>query len=124
MSRRRGDQTLTVIDPAARLKSGLSILDVAAEMEYHRISDSYNSGGRYYMDHYVCLWGVTEEEIVRHYEWKELVENTNWYDEVIIPALRKFSERRKPESVPTHASVFDMSTMLEGLPCKFLNICN
>jgi hypothetical protein len=124
MSRRRGDQTLTVIDPIARLKSGLPILDVAAEMEYYRISDPYNSGGRYYIDHYVCLWGVTEEDIVSHYEWEELVKITNWYEEVIIPAFRKLSERRRPESAPTRASVFDMSTMIGGLPSKFLNIRN
>jgi hypothetical protein len=122
MSRGRGDQNLTVLDPAVRLRSGLPIFDVAAEMEYYRISDPYNRGGRYYIDHYICLWEVTEEEIVRHYEWKELAETTNWYDEVIIPAFREFRERRRPESAPTRASAFDTSTMIEGLPSKFLNM--
>ncbi|KAI1562989.1 hypothetical protein PtrEW7m1_010748 [Pyrenophora tritici-repentis] len=66
MSRKRGVQTLTVIDPAVRLRSGLPILDVAAEMEYYCIPDPYKKGSKYYIDHYVCLWEVTAEEIVGH----------------------------------------------------------
>ncbi|KAF2820756.1 hypothetical protein CC86DRAFT_471299 [Ophiobolus disseminans] len=116
MSRRRGVQTLTVIDPAARLRSGLPILDVAAEMEHYCIPDPYMRGSKYYIDHYVCLWKVTAEETVCHYEWEELAKTTNWYDEVIIPAFRRFSGRRRPESAPTRASAFDMSAMMEGLP--------
>ncbi|KAF2676857.1 hypothetical protein K458DRAFT_320966, partial [Lentithecium fluviatile CBS 122367] len=88
ISRRRGVQTLTVIDPATRLRSGLPILNVAAAMEYYRIPDPYMRGSQYYIDHYVCLWEVTKEEIVSHYEWEELVETTNWYDEIIMPAFR------------------------------------
>lgn len=121
MSRGRGLQTLTVIDPAARLRSGLPTLDVAAEMKYYCIPDPYKRGSKYYIDHYVCLWEVTEEEIVGHYKWEELAKTTNWYDEVIIPAFRKFSGRRRSVSAPTRASAFDMSTMMEGLLGKFLN---
>jgi hypothetical protein len=120
MSRRQSSQTLTVIDPAVRLRSGLPILDVAAEMEYYCIPDPYSRGGKYYTDHYVCLWMVTEEEIVGHYEWEDLAKTTNWYDEVIIPELRNFRGRKRPESAPTCASAFDMSTMMEGLSSKLL----
>ena len=120
ISKRRGVQTLTVIDPAARLKNGLPILDVAAEMEHYCIPDPYNRGSKYYINHYVCLWEVTEEEIVDHYEWEELAKTTNWYEEVIIPAFRKSSGGKKPNSAPTRVSAFDMSTMMESLPSKSL----
>jgi hypothetical protein len=51
----RGLQTLAVIDSAARLRTGLPILDVAAEMEYYCILDPYKKGSKYYVNHYVCL---------------------------------------------------------------------
>jgi hypothetical protein len=120
IDRRRGVQTLTVINPAARLSNGLPLLNVAAEMEYYRIPDPYNSGSRYYIDHYVCLWEVTEEEIVDHYKWEELAKTTNWYEDVIMPAFRKSSRRKKSNSTSTRASAFDMSTMMESLPSKSL----
>ena len=92
--RRRGAQTLTVIDPAVRLRKGLPILDVPAEMQHYCIPDPYNRGSKYYVDHYVCLWEVTEEEIVGHYEWEELVRTANWYEEVILPAFHEFGKRK------------------------------
>ncbi|PVH90682.1 hypothetical protein DM02DRAFT_710326 [Periconia macrospinosa] len=113
-SPKRGAQTLTVIDPNARLNNGLPILDVVAEMEHYGIQDPYNNGNRYYIDHYVCLWEVTKEEIVDHYEWEELAKHANWYEEVIMPAFRKFS--RKNVSAPARTSAFNMSTMIESLP--------
>jgi hypothetical protein len=119
MNRGRGVQTLTVIDPTVRFRSGFPILDVAAEMEYYCIPDPYNRGSKYYIDHYVCLWEVTREEIVGHYKWEELATTTDWYDEVIIPAFRKFSGRMRPESATTRATAFDMSTMMKNLPSKY-----
>jgi hypothetical protein len=120
-TRRRGVQTLTVIDPAARLRTGLPILDVAAEMEYYCIPDPYKKGSKYYVNHYVCLWEVNEEEIVGHYGWEELAKTTNWYDEIVMPTFRKFSGRRRSDAASIRASAFDMSTMMEGLPSKFLS---
>jgi hypothetical protein len=119
MSRRRGHQTLTVIDPAARLRTGLPILDVAAEMKYYCIPDPYKKGSQYYVNHYVCLWEVTGEEVVDHYDWEELAKTTNWYDKIVMPTFRKFSERKRPGAAPIRASAFDMSTMMEGLASKF-----
>lgn len=42
--RDRGVQTLTIIDPATRLRNGLPILDVAAEMVFYSIPDPYQRG--------------------------------------------------------------------------------
>lgn len=118
MKRNRGYQTLTVINPAARLRNGLPILDVAAETKHYGISDPYNKGSEYYVDHYVCLWEVTKEEIVGHYKWKDLVQNKNWYEEVVMPAFRACGGGEKPNSDLTPKSAFDMSTIRESLPSK------
>ncbi|MCJ1421215.1 hypothetical protein MMC32_007577, partial [Xylographa parallela] len=48
--------------------------------------------------------------------WEELAKTTNWYEEVIMPAFRKSSRKKKPDSAPTRALAFDMSTMMENLP--------
>ncbi|KAF1966035.1 hypothetical protein BU23DRAFT_560605 [Bimuria novae-zelandiae CBS 107.79] len=116
ISKGREVQNLTVINPAARYRNGLPILDVAAEMEHYCIPDPYGKGGKYYINHYVCLWEVTEEEIVGHYKWAELAKTTHWYNEVIIPAFLRSGGEKKLESAPTRASAFDMSTMIESLP--------
>lgn len=119
-----GAQKLIVIDPAVRLKKGLPVLDVAAEMNYYGILDPYNGRGQYHIDHYVCLWAVSEEEVVGRYDdwdWEELANTTNWYEEIIMPAFRDFRGEMEPEPTPTHASTFDMSTMMESLPRKSLN---
>jgi hypothetical protein len=131
-NKNRGPQTLTVIDPDIRMRRGLPVLDIAAEMEYYSISDPYNQGNRFYVDEYVCLWEVTPEEVVGHWEWDEWANNENWYEEVVMPAFKEFRETRKPESVlssldargpagapPTSASAFDMSTIFENLPGQF-----
>jgi hypothetical protein len=114
----RGARTLTVVDPNTRLNNGLPILDVVAEMEHYGIQDPYSKGNRYYIDHYVCLWEVTEEEIVGHYEWEELAKRANWYEEIIMPAFREF---RRDVPAPTRISAFNMSTMIESLPSKSLS---
>jgi hypothetical protein len=119
-SMKRGDQTLTAINPATRLRNGLPTLDVAAEMDYYEIPDPYNKGSKYYINHYVCLWGVAEEEIIGHYEWEELSKSSNWYEEVIMPAFYKSDGGKKPESDLIRASAFDMSMMIESLPSKSL----
>jgi hypothetical protein len=75
---KRGDQTLTTINPATRLRIGLPILDVVKEMDHYDIPDPYDKGSKYYINHYVCLWEVTEEEIIGHYDWQELSKTTNW----------------------------------------------
>ncbi|KAF2622921.1 hypothetical protein BU25DRAFT_305163, partial [Macroventuria anomochaeta] len=86
---RRGPQTLTVVDPSSRLRNGLPVLDVTAEMDYHCILDPYGKGNEYYMDHYVCLWEVTAEEVVDRWDWAELTSEENWYEDVIMPAFNR-----------------------------------
>ncbi|EUC39635.1 hypothetical protein COCMIDRAFT_111002 [Bipolaris oryzae ATCC 44560] len=114
-SMKRGNQTLTVIDPATRLKNGLPILDIAAEMKHYDIPDPYNKGMEYYTDHYVCLWEVTTEEIVGHYEWEVLANNEDWFDDIIAPEFRKFKREKRSHSISTRPSAFDMSTIVESL---------
>jgi hypothetical protein len=129
----RGLQTLTVIDPDIRIRRGLPVLDIAAEMEYYSIQDPYDQGYQYYDNHYICLWEVTPEEVVGHWEWDEWATNENWYEEVVMPAFKKFRETRRSDSglspldasgsalvaAPASASAFDMSTIFENLPGQF-----
>ncbi|EMD86646.1 hypothetical protein COCC4DRAFT_200461 [Bipolaris maydis ATCC 48331] len=89
-------------------------------MDYHCTPDPYKRGTRYYIDHYVFLWEVTEEEFVGHYQWKDLAKIANWYNGVIMPAFSRFSGRRRPESALTCVSAFDMPTMMEDLPASTL----
>ncbi|XP_014550189.1 hypothetical protein COCVIDRAFT_116175 [Bipolaris victoriae FI3] len=121
-SAKRGNQTLTVIDPATRLKNSLPILDIAAEMEHYDIPDPYNKGMEYYVDHYVCLWEVAAEEIVGHYEWEELADNKDWFDDIIAPDFRKFRREKKSQSTSTRLSAFDMSTVIESLSAARISI--
>lgn len=58
-------------------------------MEYYDVADPYNKTNEYYKDHYICLWEVTDKEIVGHWQWEDLVENENWYEEIVIPAFRR-----------------------------------
>jgi hypothetical protein len=62
----RGAQTLTAIDPNIRLSNGLPILDLATEMEHYNVPNPYGKRSQYCVDHYICLWQVTENEIIGH----------------------------------------------------------
>jgi hypothetical protein len=118
----RGVQYLTVIDPATRFKNGLPVLDVIAEMEHYSIRDPYQQGDKYYHHSYVCLWEITKEEIVSHWEWDELARNENWYEEIIMPAFIKFREEK---SSTTRTSTFDMSKVMQSLlgQCSVFTAC-
>ncbi len=54
-------------------------------MEYYDVANPYNKTNEYYKDHYICLWEATDKEIVGHWQWEDLVENENWYEEIVIP---------------------------------------
>jgi hypothetical protein len=131
-SGKRGLQTLTVIDPDIRIRRGLPVLDIAAEMEYYSIPDPYYQGNRFYVDQYICLWEVTPEEVVGRWEWHEWANNENWYEEIVMPAFKEFREARKPEprlspldardpagAATASASAFDISTVFRNLPGQF-----
>jgi hypothetical protein len=69
----RGIQTLIVIDPDTRLRDGLPLLDVAAEIGYYEILDLYGKSNQYHINHYVYLWEVIGKDVVNHWRWDELV---------------------------------------------------
>ncbi|TGJ79524.1 hypothetical protein E0Z10_g9240 [Xylaria hypoxylon] len=89
---KRGAQMITVIHPNTRLRNGLPILDVKAEMDYYRIADPYRLNGKYYYDEYLCLWQVTAAEIVGHWEWSSLEKDGDWYQNTILPEFERFIE--------------------------------
>ncbi len=114
----RGVQTLTVIDPNTRLRDHLPVLDVAAEMDHYEIPNPYGKSNQYYVDHYVCLWQVTEREIVGHWLWDDLITNEDWNEQIIMPAFRQFRVERLPNSCGDMA--FDLSTAVNQLSRKSL----
>jgi hypothetical protein len=71
----------------------LPILDLDAEMSHYNISNPYGEHGQYCIDHYICLWKITEREIVGHWEWDEFIASGNWYEDIIMPAFRDFVRR-------------------------------
>lgn len=91
--KRRGDQMLTVIDPAVRVAKGLPILDMGTEMAYYDADNPYG-GDKYCEGQYLCLWQVTKDEIVGHWPWVELVRAGDWYRNIVMPALRAFRGHR------------------------------
>ncbi|KAF2806328.1 uncharacterized protein BDZ99DRAFT_523786 [Mytilinidion resinicola] len=107
---RRGDQTLTAIDPSIRISNGLPILDLAAEMEHYDISNPYGKKDQYCIDHYVCLWQVTEDEIISHWKWDELAASENWYEDIVMPAFQNFSQSSIPKAEDS-----DLSKIMDRL---------
>lgn len=97
--RRRRQQTLTVVNPNVRIKKGLPILDISAEMDHYGVQDPYGMSNQYYKDHFLCLWEVLEDEIVGHWEWDDLVANARWYEEIIMPAFKAHDARMKMKSL-------------------------
>jgi hypothetical protein len=90
-TKRRGQQWLTVIDPNVRLRSHWPILRMDTEMKHYGVQSPY-LGRNYYEHHYICLWKVDAAEIVGHWDWNELKDDPQWYQNIVIPAFRKFAE--------------------------------
>lgn len=107
---KRGPHTLTVVDPDVRIRNGLPVLHVSDEMEYYHIADPYRKSNEYYQDHYVCLWEVTDKEIVGHWDWEDLVRNENWYEEIVMPAFWRSRDV---------AQAATLSNFFTGLSSKF-----
>ena len=111
----RGPHTLVVIDPDVRLKQGLPILDVAAEMRYYEIDDPYKKGGQYFKDHYVCIWQVSGAEVVGEWPWNNLATYEDWYEDIIMPAFRQHRrdiQRNAPAQEPLNLSA--LASALSG----------
>ncbi|KAF5659738.1 hypothetical protein FHETE_9287 [Fusarium heterosporum] len=93
---KRGNQTITVIDPTVRLEAGLPVVCFGDESKYYGVKNPYNSiSDEELSNHYVCLWRVEAEEIVGHLDWDELSRDPDWYRNVIIPKLVEFREHRQ-----------------------------
>ncbi|KAI1166413.1 hypothetical protein F5B18DRAFT_78170 [Nemania serpens] len=88
---KRGTQWLTVIDPNKRLRKGLPILSVKEEIDHYDIQDPYGGYYEYYYEEYLCLWQVTPAEVIGTCEWNSLVDDNNWYRNIILPAFRRFT---------------------------------
>ena len=116
---KRGPQTLTVINPSIRLRKGLPILDLAAEMMYYNVSNPYGQQDKYCVDHYICLWQVTKEEIIGHWNWNELVESGDWYQKTVIPAFQRSNQTSIPILVDSN-----ISSLMSNLCCKFFIVNN
>nr|KMM71105.1 hypothetical protein CPAG_07412 [Coccidioides posadasii RMSCC 3488] len=66
------------------------------------------------LDEYLCLWEITPEEVVQHWNWDELCENPRWYEDEIQPAFNQHNCHllgRKPNH-----SAFNMSMLHDALP--------
>lgn len=116
----RGSRTLTVIDPNTRIGNGLPILDVAAEIKEYKIPDPYGQKGRHHIDEYVCPWQVTEPEIVGHWDWDELEQRENWYQDIIMPAFREFTKRHTVN--PAEGTSDDLLPGLNELSGKYVTL--
>ena len=55
LTRHRGAQHLTAIDPNVRVQAGLPILDLSAEFSHYKIANPYGTWNQYCEDHYLCL---------------------------------------------------------------------
>ena len=121
----RGTKTLTVVDPGLRIRKRLSVLKIAAEMDFYPILDPYGRGDQYYADHYVCLWEVTPEEILAHWDWSDLAIDDCWYEEIIMPSFLQFRGKKGLSNAHRASlvsdSAFDTSALLTGLLPRFLH---
>ncbi|OGM50338.1 hypothetical protein ABOM_001114 [Aspergillus bombycis] len=69
---KRGSQMLTVINPRVRAAKGRHLLSMVSEMRYYGVRDPLGMSYEDYQDEYLCLWVVSGEEFVGHWEWGEL----------------------------------------------------
>lgn len=58
-------------------------------MLHYGVADPYGNAYQYFTDEYLCLWEVTPEEIVGHWDWMTIATNPRWYEEEILPAFEK-----------------------------------
>ncbi|KAI1659178.1 hypothetical protein F4813DRAFT_387887 [Daldinia decipiens] len=85
------NRRVTAIDPNIRIKNGLPVIDVEAEIKHYRIKPLYAKSEGYAKGHCMFLWQVTKDEIVGSRKWTDLEEgDKNWYNNIIMPAYRKF----------------------------------
>ncbi|KAB8264052.1 hypothetical protein BDV32DRAFT_145829 [Aspergillus pseudonomiae] len=93
---------LTVVNPRVRAANGRHLLSVVNEMRYYGVRDPL--GMSCDEDEYLCLWMVSEEEVVGHWEWSELAKLDDWYEAIILPAFREHNKRFAARSSTTDSS--------------------
>ncbi|TKA56563.1 hypothetical protein B0A55_12661 [Friedmanniomyces simplex] len=55
-------------------------------MHFYDIIPPYSAD--YYTNHYLGLWEITPEEVVGTWEWDVLMNDVQWYEHEVLPALR------------------------------------
>ncbi|KAF9885327.1 hypothetical protein FE257_013044 [Aspergillus nanangensis] len=116
LSRRKGPsypRKLTVINPNVRIAKGLPMIEMQSELRYYGREDPYRKGYSHYEDEYLCLWEVTPDEIVKHWDWDFLSENVHWYEDEVLPAFKEHNDRFLRRT--TSEATFDMSTLHSAL---------
>lgn len=108
--RRNRFQTITVINPNVRIQKGLPMLNMETEMGHYGVPDPYCQANEYYKDHHICLWEVTEEELVGNWDWCSLVESDRWYEQIILPAFRAHNEKHN-----ARGEAFEMTGLQDAL---------
>jgi len=93
------EMKLTVIHPIARLKLGLPMIKMVDEQEYYDCE--LPRDGWSYENEFLCLLAVTPKEVVGCWYWSELRENSNWYEDVIMPKYRQFEREHEGILAPT-----------------------
>lgn len=111
----RGPQTVTAIDPRLRIGRGLPVLHAEAEMNHCGIPDPYRQSNDYYQDHYVCLWQVTEVEIIGEWEWNDLARNLAWYEEIVLPAYNRGNAAVQPKAGKDSDTTNELGALQDGL---------
>ena len=113
-TKKRGRQWLTAINPGVHEAKGLPVLDILAEMEHYGIEDPYGDSN-YYENHYICLWEVTPEGIVRKWEWDELMKDNekDWYEQIVVPAFQQHDD-----AFPYHLYPSFFLNEAASLPCE------
>jgi hypothetical protein len=106
---------LTVINPNVRIARGLPMIKMDEEMRYYQVDPDWGDYSLY-RDEYLCLWEVTPEEVVGHWEWNELINDANWYEDLILPAFNAHNEG----FLRGNEMNFDMSPLRRALPCSEL----
>ncbi|KAJ5120831.1 uncharacterized protein N7515_010219 [Penicillium bovifimosum] len=89
------------------------MVEMESELKHYEVQDPYGRACSYYKDEYLCLWEVTPDEVVAHWDWDVLVENDHWYEDEILPAFREHNDRFLRRS--RVKSTFDMSTLESAL---------
>ncbi|KAF5239385.1 hypothetical protein FAUST_4950 [Fusarium austroamericanum] len=101
----RKNQTIVVIDPMVRLEAHRLVINYGEEKRYYNIKVPYNLSQKELDSHYICLWEVRADEVVGHWSWDELSSKPNWYDDVVLPALKSFREKRQQYQVSEDLSI-------------------